>query len=148
MYRPRFRWSVAASLMAIVALSLTVMALLGFSSQTHELSVAAQHQRDCALKSKDYSRLSQRVPGSVTAIVPHYNEQRHQCLVEIRSERTENGGKSLYDEIIDAENDHFIASRMQDIDKSGRPGDTVISGAPVRLDDKAGAESWFKGLLK
>jgi hypothetical protein len=99
-------------------------------------------------QAKEYRQLNQRVPGKATAIVPRYNEQRHQCFVEISNERTENGGKSLYDEIIDPKADELIASRMRDVGEQGERDNTVISGAPVRLDNKAGAESWFEGLMK
>jgi hypothetical protein len=42
-----------------------------------------------------------------------YNERRHQCLVEIISEKDENGGKSYYDEVVDPKTDHFIAARSR-----------------------------------
>jgi hypothetical protein len=37
---------------------------------------------------------------------------------------------------------------MRDVGEQGERDNTVISGAPVRLDNKAGAESWFEGLMK
>lgn len=65
-------------------------------------------------------------------VVGHYNERRHQCLVQISSERGENGGKSYYDEVVDPKTDHFIAARSRTIGERGPHDDTVITGAPCR----------------
>jgi hypothetical protein len=66
-----------------------------------------------------------------------------------RIEKDENGGKSYYDEVLDPKTDHFIAARSR---KAGERGphddDTVITGAPVPLNDEVGAQSWFNGLMK
>jgi hypothetical protein len=132
----------SASLAAIVAPSFIAMALPG--RRPRDLAAVTQHQRDCTLTAKEYRQLNQRVPAKVTAIVPRYNEQRHQSLVEISSERTENGGKSLYDEIIDPKTDELIASRMRDVGEQGERDNTVISGAPVRLDTRQGLNPGLK----
>jgi hypothetical protein len=87
--------------------------------------------------------------GNITALVGHYNERRRQCLVEISSEKDENGGKSYYDEVVDPKTDHFIAARSRTVGERGpHDDDTVITGAPVPLKDEAGAQSWFNGLIK
>jgi hypothetical protein len=89
-----------------------------------------------------------QMPGRITAIVPHYNERLHRCLVEISCENSENGRKSLYDEVVDAKTDEEIGSRIRTIEEQGKGDSTVITGAPVRLDDEAGAQNWFNGLMK
>ena len=89
-----------------------------------------------------------RMPGRITAIVPHYNENLHRCLVEISCEKPENGQKSFYDQVLDAKTDEEIGSRIRSIEVQGEGSSTVISGAPVRLDDEAGAQNWFNGLMK
>ncbi len=89
-----------------------------------------------------------RMPGRITAIVPHYNENLHRCLVEINCEKPENGQKSFYDQVLDAKTDEEIGSRIRSIEVQGEGSSTVISGAPVRLDDEAGAQNWFNGLMK
>jgi hypothetical protein len=136
------------SLAAIVAVALIISALAGLKSQTGEVAALSQHQKDCAHKGKEYGAVTHALPGKVVAIVPHYSESRHQCVIEVSCEKAENGGKSLYDEIVDPETDHFIASRTREIGEQGKPDSTIVSGAPVRLDDEAGAQSWFEALMK
>ena len=148
MFRPQFRWSVTLSLAAIFAVALVTLAFAGLHSQTRDVAALSQHQKDCAHKTKEYSAATDALCGKVIAIVPHYSEPRHKCVVEISCEKAENGGKSLYDEIVDPETDHFIASRTREIGEQGRPDSTIVSGAPVRLDDEAGAQSWFEALMK
>jgi hypothetical protein len=105
--------------------------------------------KDCIHEAKEYSQLPHLVPGNITALVGHYNERRHQCLVEITSEKDENGGKSYYDEVVDPKTDHFIAARSRTGGERGpHDDDTVITGAPVPLKDEAAAQSWFNGLIK
>jgi hypothetical protein len=148
MFRPQFRGSVTLSLAAIFAVALVTLALAGLDSQTRDVAALSQHQKDCTHKAKEYSAATDTLPGKVIAIVPHYSESRHLCVIEVSCEKAENGGKSLYDEIDDPETDHFIASRTREIGEQGKPDSTIVSGAPVRLDDEAGAQSWFEALMK
>lgn len=78
------------------------------------------------------SQLPHLVPGKITALVGHYNERRHECLVEIISERSEKGGKSYYDEVVDPKTDHFIAARSRTVGEPGPHDGTVITGPPFR----------------
>jgi hypothetical protein len=135
------------SLAAIVAAGLVALALAGLYSQTEDIT-ARQQEEDCARKAKEYSAVTHTLPRKVTAIVSHYSEKRHQCLIDISCEKPENGGKSFYDEIVDPETDHFIASRIREIGEQGKRDSTIVTGAPVRLDDEAAAQSWFEALMK
>ena len=148
MYRPRFRLPVAAYLAVVVTSVVVAIALQGFSGQTRDLASVTQHQSDCAHQAKEYSEVKRTFPGRVTAMTPHYNEQLHQCFIEVRCETAENGGKSIYEEVIDPETDHFVASRTRDVGEHGRRDPTIVTGAPVRLDDEAGAQAWFERLMK
>jgi hypothetical protein len=135
-------------LAALVTLAVVAIALLGFTRQTRDLASVTEHENDCAHQAKEYSEVKHIFPGRVTAITPHYNERLHQCLIEVRCESTENGGKSIYEEIVDPETDHFVASRTRDVGEHGREDNTIVTGAPVRLDDEAGAQAWFERLMK
>jgi hypothetical protein len=148
MFRLQLGWPVPLCLAAIVAVALVTLAFTGLGSRTRNVAALSQHQKDCAHKAEEYSAATDTLPGKVIAIVPHYSESGHKCVVEISCEKAENGGKSLYDEIVDPETDHFIASRTREIGEQGKPDSTIISGAPVRLDDEAGAQSWFEALMK
>jgi hypothetical protein len=148
MYQPRSRWFIPLSLAGAIAVSLILFALTGFFSQTRDLASVAKREKECMQEAKEYSHVQRNTPGTVTAIVGHYNERRHQCLVEISCERDENGGKSYYDQIVDPKTDGFIASRLRDVGQRGMFDSTVVMGAPVRIDDKAGAQSWFDGLMR
>ncbi len=148
MYQPRFRWPVALSLATVLAVALILLALGGVSGQTHELASVAKREKGCAQAAREYSQVPHHVPGRITAIAGHYNERLHQCLVEIRCERDENGGKSYYDRIVDPKTDRFIAERTRDVGEQGMRDNTIVTGAPVPIDDESGAQSWFEGLMK
>ena len=144
----RFRWPVVLALVATITVAIVLLALAGLFGQDHDLASVAQRENDCVHEAREYSQLPHLVPGKITAIVGHYNDRLHQCLVEISSEKDENGGKSYYDQIVDPKTDHFIASRSRTVGERRPHDDTVITGAPVPLDDESGAQSWFNGLMK
>jgi hypothetical protein len=134
--------------MGTITTAVVLLALAGLFGQAHDLASVAPQEKDCVHEAKEYSQLPHLVPGAITAVVGHYSERRHQCLVEI-SEKVENGGKSYYDEILDPKTDHFIAARSRTVGERGsHDDDTVITGAPVPLKDEAGAQSGFNGLIK
>jgi hypothetical protein len=142
----RFRWPIQLSPVVAITVAVVLLALAGWFGQAHDFASVAPREKDCVHEAKEYSQLPHLVPGNITALVGHYNERRHQCLVEISSEKDENDGKSYYDEVVDPKTDHFIAARSRTV---GEPhDDTVITGAPVPLKDEAGAQSWFNGLMK
>jgi hypothetical protein len=135
--------------MGAMTTAVVLLALAGLFGQAHDLASVAPREKDCVHEAKEYSQLPHLVPGAITAVVGHYNERRHQCLVEITSEQDENGSKSYYDEVIDPKTDHFIAARSRTVGERGpQENDTEITGAPVPLKDEAGAQSWFNGLMK
>ena len=144
----RFRWPVLLSPMGAITTAVVLLALAGLFGQAHDLAFVASREKDCVHEAKEYRQLPQLVPGKITALVGHYNERRRQCLVEISSEKDENGGKSYYDEVVDPKSDHFIAARSRTVGGRGPHDETVITGAPVPLNDEVGAQSWFKGLMK
>jgi len=144
----RFRWPVLLSPMGAITTAVVLLALAGLFGQAHDLASVARQEKDCVHEAKEYRQLPQLVPGKITALVGHYNERRRQCLVEISSEKDENGGKSYYDEVVDPKSDHFIAARSRTVGGRGPHDETVITGAPVPLKDEAGAQSWFNGLIK
>jgi hypothetical protein len=132
-----------------ITIAVVLLALAGLFGQVHELASFAPREKDYVLETREYSQLPHLVPGNITALVGHHNERRHQCLVEIISEKDENGGKSYYDEVVDPKTDHFIAARSRTVGERGpHDGDTVITGAPVPLKDEAAAQSCFNGLMK
>jgi hypothetical protein len=144
----RFRWPVLLSPMGAITTAVVLLALAGLFGQAHDLVSVAPREKDCVHEAKEYSQLPHLVSGNITAVVGHYNERRHQCLVEISSEKDENGGKSYYDEVLDPKTDHFIAARSRKVGGRGpHDDDTVITGAPVPLKDEVGAQSWFNGLM-
>jgi hypothetical protein len=143
----RFRWPILLFPVAAITVA-TVLLMAGLFRQVHDLASFASPEKNCVDEAKDYRQLPHLVPGKITALVGHYNKRRHQCLVEIISEKDENGGKSYYDEVVDPKTDHFIASRSRTVSKRGQHDDTVITGAPVPLKDEAAAQSWFSGLIK
>jgi hypothetical protein len=144
----RFRWPVVVPLVGTITVAVVMLTLAGVFSQAHDLASIAQREKDCVHEATEYSRLPHSVSGNITAIVGHYNDRRHQCLVEIRCESDENGGKSYYDKVVDPKTDEFIASRSRTVGEQGKLDDTVITGAPVPLNDEPGAQSWFDGLMK
>jgi hypothetical protein len=145
----RFRWPVLLSLVAAITFAVVLLALASSFGRAHDLASVARQEKDCAHEAKEYGQLPHLVPGNITALVGHYNERRRQCLVEISSEKDENGGKSYYDEVVDPKTDHFIAARSRTVGERGpHDDDTVITGAPVPLKDEAGGQSWFNGLIK
>jgi hypothetical protein len=144
----RFRWQILRSPVGAITIAVVVLALAGFLGRGHDLASFASRERDCVHEATEYRQLPHLVPGKITALVGHYNERRHQCLVEIISERDENGGKSYYDEVVDPKTDHFIAARSRTVGERGPHDGTVITGAPVPLKDEAAAQSWFNGLIK
>jgi hypothetical protein len=129
----RFRWPILLSLVAAITIAVVLLALAGLFGQAHDLTSVARREKDCVREAKEYSQLPHLVPGNITALVGHYNERRHQCLVEISSEKDENGGKSDYDEVVDPKTDHFIAARSRTVGERGaHDDDMVITGAPFR----------------
>jgi hypothetical protein len=145
----RFRWPVLLSPMGAITTAVVLLALAGLFGQARDLVSFAPREKDCVHEAKEYSHLPHLVPGAITGVVGHYSERRHQCLVEISSEKDENGGKSYYDEILDPKTDHFIAARSRTVGERGpHKDDTVITGAPVPLKDEAAAQSWFNWLIK
>jgi hypothetical protein len=148
MVRPRFRLPVILAPVAVIVLAASMIVFTATSKQTSELAQLAERQKDCAKQVKEYSHIMHSVEGRITAIIPHYNEARHQCLAEISSERPENGGKAVYDQIVDPKRDTLIGFRLRTVGERGMRDNTIVSGAPVRLEDKSGAESWFDGLMR
>jgi hypothetical protein len=144
----RFRWPILLSSVAAISVAVVLLTLARSFGQLHDLFSFASREKDCVHEAKEYRQLQQLVPGKITALVGHYNERRRQCLVEISSEKDENGGKSYYDEVVDPKSDHFIAARSRTVGGRGPHDETVITGAPVPLKDEAGAQSWFNGLIK
>lgn len=149
--RSWFRWKLAVyPAVAAPVLLAVVWALMDFSSQTQTMSSVARKERDCAHQVNEYSQSisMHHWSGKVTGVVPHYNKQRRQCLVQIRREKPENGGKSIYEEIVDPNSDEQIGLRIRTSGEQGMRDSEVVSGAPVRADDIAGAKSWFESLMK
>jgi hypothetical protein len=106
----RFRWPILLFPLAAIT-GAVVLLMAGWFGQVHDLASFASPEKDCVHEAKDYRQLPHLVPGKITALVGHYNERRHQCQVEIISEKDENGGKSYYDEVVDPKTDHFIAAQ-------------------------------------
>jgi hypothetical protein len=147
MYQLAFRWPLAI-FGAAIATAIVLLALGGLAGRTHDLASIAQRESECAHEAREYSRLPHVVPGKIIATLGHYNERRHQCVVQISCEKDEKGGRSFYDEVVDPKTDHFIASRSRTVGERGMHDNTVITGAPVPIDDETGAQAWFNELIK
>jgi hypothetical protein len=83
----------------------------------------------------------------ITGCVAHYNQQRKECLVQTISKEQTDGGTSELDEVLDAKTDSFVASRIANSHVRGMRDNTVISGAPVALNNEQGAKTWFDNLM-
>ena len=103
MFQLRFRWPILLFPLAAITVAVVLLMLAGLFGRVHDLASFASPKKDCVDEAKEYRQLPHLVPGKITALVGHYNERRHQCLVEIISEKDENGGKSYYDEVVGPE---------------------------------------------
>src|SRR5690348_848426 len=125
MVRPRFRSPLGLAVALVVVTAAIATAFTTTSKQANEVGELAQRQKECTKQTKEYSQTRHTFHGRVTAIIPHYNESRHECLAEISSERPENGGKVIFDDIFDPNTDRFIGSRQRTLGEQGMHDATI-----------------------
>jgi hypothetical protein len=84
--------------------------------------------------------------SKVVGYTSHYNQQRHQCLVEISDSRPENGAMASKEQIFDPSDGTFVASC--DRLSAGRGSSVTVLGAPVPLHEESAALAWFTDLMR
>jgi hypothetical protein len=86
--------------------------------------------------------------GAVVAYIPHFNQQRRECLVEITNNRSDDG--SAYDQIFNPKDGTFVASRTRAASvRSASDGvdEVIVMGASVAVQQKSAAQAWFRDLM-
>jgi hypothetical protein len=102
---------------------------------------------ECSEQASDFRSEASRLASGATAVTytSHFNQQRHECLVEITSNRSEDG--SVYDQIFDPKDETFIASRTRPARVRSSPDEEIVMGAPVPVQQESVARTWFNDLM-
>jgi hypothetical protein len=85
--------------------------------------------------------------GAIVAYTSHFNQQRRQCLVEIISNRPEDGHMSVYDQIFAPKKGSFVASRTRPAGARHTSDGVIVLGAPVSAQQETAAQAWFNDLM-
>jgi hypothetical protein len=82
--------------------------------------------------------------GTVVAYTSYFNKQRHACLVEISSKRSNDG--SVYDQTFNPKDGAFIASRTRPAGVQPMDDGVIDDVAPIPVQQRRAALSWFRDL--
>jgi hypothetical protein len=85
--------------------------------------------------------------GAIVAYTSHFNQQRRQCLVEITSDRPEDGHMLIYDQIFELKKESFVASRTRPAGARHMSDGVIVMGAPVPAQQETAAQAWFNDLM-
>ena len=104
--------------------------------------------RQCRDEATAFGSEAENLAGGskVVGHASHYNRQRHQCVVDITSTQSENGGTYSKEQIFDPKDGTFVAS----CDKLSGASQTsaIVLGAPVPLEKENAAQAWFNDLMR
>jgi hypothetical protein len=134
--------AIAGLLLGLLALVLVAVHVRAARSNTRALN------QECRDEAAEFgSEADNVVAGSkVVGYKTHYNLQRRQCLVDITSSRSENGGTYSKEQIFDPKDGTFIAScdRLSGASQTS----AIVLGAPVPIQRESTAQAWFNDLMR
>jgi hypothetical protein len=135
------------SVLLFMTAFLLLASLALFWARSEEAGNVSSAVSNCERDGSDACHERSSSNNKITGCVAHYNQQRKECLVQTISKEQTDGGISELDEVLDAKTDSFVASRIANSHVSGMRDNSVISGAPVALNNEQGAETWFDHLM-
>ena len=134
--------TIAGCLLGFLALVLVAVHVRAARSDSRALTQQCRDEADAFGSEAEKVAAGSKVIGYKT----HYNLQRHQCLVDIISNRSENGGTYSKEQIFDPKDGAFIAS----CDRLSVTSQTsaIVLGAPVPIQNESTAQAWFNDLMR
>jgi hypothetical protein len=132
---------------AAAIVSLTILVLVAVNVRAARMSGRAFNE-ECIEEASAFSPEADNVAAGskVIGYRSHYNMQRHECLVDITSTRSENGAMFCMEQVFDPNDGTFIASC--DRLSGGHVNNAVVLGAPFPIQKESAAQAWFNDLMR
>jgi hypothetical protein len=132
---------------AAAVVGFTILILVAVHVRAARMGVRALDQ-ECIEEASAFSHEADNVAAGskVVGYRSHYNMQRHECLVDITSTRSENGAMFSKEQIFDPSDGAFIASC--DRLAGARTNSAIVLGAPVPIQKEIAAQVWFNDLMR